>query len=301
MVESAPQSRSQRTSPLIIFIHLPKTGGTTMRSVLEQQYGGAQIFKVPPPSATGKQKIDDFSKLPPEERDTFKVVYGHFDYGAHIGLEETNFTYFTILRNPVDRVISHYYFVKQRTNHRLHKNVVSEDMSLQEYATSGLTKEVDNHQTRVLIGKEGVTPAFGACPSEFLERAKQHLQNEFAVVGTSERFDETLLVLQEVLGWSIPFYVSRNITKSRPKSDALPPDVVEAISKYNQLDLELHRYANERLDELIATRIQFFKVKLFLFRLFNNLYSRFYDLSRSFPEGLQAQLDANLFGEDHLL
>src|SRR5882724_3637635 len=47
-------------------------------------------------------------------RKPFDFLDGHYPYGIHrFGSGSTPITYITILREPLDRAISNYYFVKQ--------------------------------------------------------------------------------------------------------------------------------------------------------------------------------------------
>ena len=61
-------------------------------------------------------------------------------------------TYITVLRDPVDRIASHYYYAKRYPTHYLHKEITGRNMSLQDYASARLSDELDNGQVRMLAG-----------------------------------------------------------------------------------------------------------------------------------------------------
>jgi len=259
-----------------------------------RQYGRNHIFAChPDPSVVGNTP-EDFKQLPVDERLRYQVVRGHFGFGLHRAIGEPS-TYVTVVRDPVDRAISHFHYARKRSDHYLHEQVVAGDLGLKEYVLNGISIEMDNGQTRMLASRGGYTTPFGECSPELLEQAKANLREHFAIVGTSERFDETLVVAQEILGWSLPLYLSWNVSQNRLKREELTPDVVEAIYQQNALDRELYRYVDELLDELIAKHVRFFRLKLLTFRLLNWLYARFFKLSRSFPKSWQDKLDRHFF------
>ncbi|MEO5579030.1 MAG: hypothetical protein ABIR58_00110 [Gemmatimonadaceae bacterium] len=72
-------------------------------------------------------------------------------------------------------------------------------MSLHDFVTNPPFREVDNDQTRRIAGEE---PPLGRCTSAMFELAKQNLRRHFRVVGVTDRFDETLLLMKQAFGWT---------------------------------------------------------------------------------------------------
>jgi hypothetical protein len=72
-----------------------------------------------------------------------------------------------------------------------------------------------------------------------------------AVVGISERLDETLLLCRAILGWRGLIYRPINVNHRRPALDRIAPATVAAIERANSLDRSLYRYGCIRMDELI--------------------------------------------------
>ena len=103
--------------------------------------------------------------------------------------------------------------------HFHYNEIVSQKMSLKDYVSSGISVELNNGQTRLLSGVEEVGApviGYGECPAEILEIAKENLAVHFAVVGITERFDETLILLKTALNWNSIFYSRANVTRNRP-------------------------------------------------------------------------------------
>jgi Galactose-3-O-sulfotransferase len=103
------------------------------------------------------------------------------------------------------------------------------------------------------------------------------VSRHFAVVGLSERFDESLLLIKRKLGWNrLPLYQKQNVAAHRPPE--LPKHVLNTIRKHNELDYELYEWASERLQhELEQEDIQ---KELGKFRVANSLYQSYKRLKR---------------------
>jgi hypothetical protein len=56
-------------------------------------------------------------------------------------------------------------------------------------------------------------PGDSISEAETLERAIRNLRS-CAVVGLTERFDETLLIAKKTFGWRMPFYENFNVTST---------------------------------------------------------------------------------------
>jgi two-component system LytT family response regulator/two-component system response regulator LytT len=68
---------------------------------------------------------------------------------------------------------------------------------------------------------------------------------------SKERFKETLLVLKNEIkiNWDIGEYKNANITKNKPSINQLSPEILDIITKKNQNDIKLYKFANKLLDE----------------------------------------------------
>jgi hypothetical protein len=192
---------------LIIFLHIPKAGGTTIQGIINQQYGKDKVFRFD--GINARCKID---LLPKYRQHKLDLVYGHFAFGLHNFLDCPS-TYFTILRYPVARFISHYY-VQRSSNCPEHER--DKEMSLEDYVAYKEGK-ASNLQTYMLYG---LSKASATDNTSILEVAKQNLCQYFSVIGLVERFDETLVLLSHVFGWKFPVHIKQNVTSS-VQSEAL--------------------------------------------------------------------------------
>ncbi len=254
----------------LIFLHLPKTAGSTLHKIIEREYKSKSIYSLD--NFKTKEAVEEFKSLPEVQRSEIQVLKGHMRFGLHEYLPQPS-SYITILREPVDRVISHYYYVLRKPNHHLYEQVKSKNMSLKDYVSSGITKELDNSQARLLSSIAADIP-FGECSPDVLESAKRNLEEHFAVIGLADKFDETLILLKRAFNWRTPFYIKANITKNRPLKEDISQETLDIIKNYNELDIELFNYAKQKFEEQINQLGKSFEIEMAQLNLLNRIYTK---------------------------
>ena len=250
-----------------LFLHLPKTAGSTLKACLWDEYAiesanddgwfhdGIYYF----PSGFHKARRPRFGRATRAAlaRDDLRAVTGHFWFGVHRHVPRPS-VYVTLLREPVERVVSLYHHILRAGGERYHDEVVARGASLEEFVSTFGCREVDNDQTRRIAGVE---PPFGEVDAAVLERAKRNLRG-FAFVGLTERFDESLVALKRRLGWEYVLYLPALVNRDRPALAALPPAAVAAIEAHNEHDRALYEYAERLLDDEIAAGGEAFAAEL---------------------------------------
>ncbi len=260
---------------VLIFLHIPKAGGSTLHRIIEKQYEPSTIFTIP----SFYSSKEEFRQAAEFQLKEIKVLKGHMFFGLPDVLPNPS-TYITLLRDPVERIISHYYYVLRTPIHYLYKDVKSKNMSLKEYVCSGLSGELDNGQTRLIAGFNFSDTAQPAS-QEMLEVAKQNLKSHFAVVGIAEEFNKTLIILKKGFGWKMPFYVKENTTKNRLMKERIPKETLDVIKKHNELDIELYRYAKDIFEDLVNQQDASFEREIKVFNLLNGVYQTYREVYSS--------------------
>src|SRR5688572_22275075 len=96
-----------------LFLHIPKTGGVTFHNIITNQYRFQKHFLYKLKNA------DEWNSLSPEEKTSYSVIKGHFPFGGK-EFYPANCNYFTFLRDPEKRIISHYLHIAATPKHKLH-------------------------------------------------------------------------------------------------------------------------------------------------------------------------------------
>ena len=225
----------------IIFLHIPKTAGTTLREIVYAQYAAERIVPIYPDERF--MDMETFSQLSPEQKDAADIFIGHFAYGFHKQLSGNRpYKYATMLRHPIARCQSLY-------NHMRHRHFSDTDISFSEILKSKQGGQFQNIQSRHLAG-------WGV--KDTLDIAIQHLEREFLFVGITERFNESLLLASHDLGWQLQPYERMNITSTmwtinyahELRNDK---DSMQVLENLNTIDLQLYEYANKRFSQQIAS------------------------------------------------
>jgi hypothetical protein len=225
----------------LVFLHVPKTAGLSLREVLLERNGDRPAFRI----ITPVRDSERLRALPHAEREALALVEGHLYYGIHELLPRPC-VYVTMLRDPVERVLSYYSFVREWEPHHLHAAITEGNLSLAECIRRGLTVELDNFMVRCLTSLENFEMPFGHVTRSHLEQAKAHLDS-FAVVGITEQFDRSLQALCGRFGWPRVSAPRLNATSGRLRRDDLSARDLDLVHEHNRLDAELYRYAAELL------------------------------------------------------
>ncbi|HMO55961.1 MAG TPA: sulfotransferase family 2 domain-containing protein, partial [Roseiflexaceae bacterium] len=244
-------SLDQHPDAHVFFLHIPKTAGSSLRLWLETHFDQDQIAD--PYMMHELAEIDD----PAAFLSQYRFIRGHFSYSIIRQLLDHDPLTLTVLRDPVDRFISLWGFLRAYRIHDLLPKV--QQYSLQQVKTMSLDDFIDaiesnqqsvnfQWQTNLLgssITVYSPTPRFGMPDAADLACATQRLQ-QFAWVGLTERFSESLALLAYTFGWWPIHNEPRvNITRVRPKVADLDPTMRERILAISHIDQALYEYGCE--------------------------------------------------------
>lgn len=217
----------------------------------EDGWLGPGVFYYPSGYVRGPspQDLDKIRRLLP--RQDLRAVLGHFLFGIHKRLTRPA-TYITMLRHPVERILSLYYFEKLvEAKFGAHQGIrMPAETTLESFVESPPFQEVDNGQTRRI---SGLWPEIGGCTKAMVKQAKDNLRSHFAVVGITERFDESLVLLKQVFSWNKDvFYYPMNTNPNRTTTTTESQDVIDMILARNVFDYELYQFAVEWMESAVS-------------------------------------------------
>jgi hypothetical protein len=221
------------------FVHIEKTAGRTVRAVLLRSFGAGHC-EIRTPYARRAAETDEH-RVHVDAADLHKVrriyrglrgIAGHnVKPYSDLDVEVPGIRYFTFLRDPVKRYLSHY---KNRAR-------AYDRADFDRWASAPWTHD---WQTRMIAGERSA------------EKAIELLSTRVGFVGLTETFDESLLMLGRWLGEPDfrPEYrpVNRLEEKSRDRDAARAkadlgyleePAVRERLREINALDQQVYDFA----------------------------------------------------------
>lgn len=241
---SPPQEAS---SPLLIFEHIPKTAGRTINWILYRMFDADQVWV----SEKKNTHAEQFAMLADRLRadpNSVRAVRTHGGYSPDRGLPPNiPVVNFVFLRDPIARTISHYHS-------QLRRKRVPAETSLDQWLDARANTAF-NLQTRYLSGQlwnQHVSGEYSkdqppSLDDTEVERAFEHLTGRLTCFGLLDRFDQSLHLFREKLGfpWYSSFYLRCNV--SPPKE--YPQRLIDRVASYNQLDLLLYQRAKAAFDQ----------------------------------------------------
>lgn len=224
----------------VVFYHLPKTAGTTLNGVLRQNYKPDEMVEC---GADTYAFLAELETWPVERRARIRLLQGHFPYGVHELLPQPALT-FTMLRDPVDRVVSYYAHARRDPHHYLYNLIHDNHWSLGELLDSGVALMMNDGQTRLLSAIWGEA-SFGEISDEMLALALNNLRS-MSAVGLTEQFDASLRLFQYHFGWRDIRYVRVNVSAGPRRAGDLSPETCDKIRAYNRQDQALYEEAQRQ-------------------------------------------------------
>ena len=280
MTDGGADGGARRLAPLLAFVHIPKTAGTTLTAVLTANQPGTRIrhggnvFK----GGGGIKHGVKFENLLDNEDgglDGARILAGHFPLGIREYLpDDREVRYFTFLREPADRTLSHYFQIREKRGGegavtKLELPSLPENATIEDALERGYIH--DNVHTRML---SGLVEPFGDVNEEMLEQEKRNLREELVFFGLTERFDESLVLAKRRLGLRSIIYRSPasdarsgrkstgRVNMDRPRGKDVPQELREAAEACNRYDIELYRYAQELFEAAPERRELDFEIEV---------------------------------------
>jgi hypothetical protein len=245
--------------PLVAFVHIPKTAGGAVSTMFSTAYSRKGTTDTGNYVSSPEKALTKVTKRPGGwetwQRRGGRVAIGHTPYGIfREGNLPPDTRYITFLREPVDRVLSHYYrhvhLPSMSDTERATRGQGRRARSLEEALVEMRLPQLCNLCTRFLCSR----PTLGELPSSAVDEAKENLRT-FAFVGIQERFEESIVLLQRTLGLGLVPYRDRHVSGAgrRPSVDEISDEERMLIMEYNQLDAALYAFGLELFEEALAT------------------------------------------------
>lgn len=222
----------------VIFLHLMKCGGTTLRHLLAEEYPREQIAPVPiSPLSKAKppypymnvDAIAHMLSLTPADIAPYRLVMSHYDWRV-TRLAGNEWRLMTMLRHPVRQLLSRYWFIKKaRDGH---------GDEWERTCLNGFHYWLEHHsaayanvQTR-LLGMGDVAAAIS------------NIQDPRMVFGLVAYFPESVQRFNQAFGWSLPTPPRYNKAVVDTDAIELDAETVRLAERVQQKDMQLYQVAH---------------------------------------------------------
>lgn len=255
---------------LLFFLHLPRTAGTTLNSIIRDNFTNEEIISV-----YSAQEYKEFREIDSSRLNGVRVIQGHLflDEYSPPRIYSRNVSVFTFLREPVARLVSEYLFLKTWPENHMYAYLNDNGVTFREYLLSDearLAYRGKNFMTRFFTGMDFALNAF---PQTAYDAAAHNLEHEFGFVGIQERFDESLLLLGDFMGLKSLCYEKRNVLASG-QIEQISEDDLALARELNAADIKLYDFACDLFAKRVERLGRFFELKVREFKLINAKYQK---------------------------
>lgn len=213
----------------IFFLHIPKTGGMTLKTLLKQSVGRQNFHQIP---------IRKFGRVQARQLSPYRCIRAHWDYSFFRVLPRKP-VYITMLRHPVARMFSMYGMIQRKPKSRWYTSDIHQFIDM---------ISAERLQVHFLAGTIFSQPLTGPA---LVEVALTRLQ-ECAFFGLTERFNQSVDLLCATFGWPKveTIEVRNEAANKRPHTD---PDIIAHIEEASSPDLVFYQAALQLFESQLAS------------------------------------------------
>jgi hypothetical protein len=219
-----PRDFEPRPDDLLVFFHPQRTAGMSLRRALIEVYGEAAVMS--PKTAPDYQhwnKLDEPGLAP------YRVYCGHENY-VEKALARRMLP-IGMVRDPVERLVSLYRYLRGRENHRLHRLARECDIEIfYRRAVDVMPRYVLDLQTRRLSG--GTDAA----------RAIELMRTRYLGVGTGEFMNEFVAELARSLRWPPGIAAPHRNKAQTPLDFEVTEGFREWVREFNAADSRVYQF-----------------------------------------------------------
>ena len=236
--------------PPLLFLHLRKCGGTTLQKLIQSRFVRGEIC--------WPYVFPEVLNLPRSEVAGKKYFRGHlpYDFVSYPGPDLFKITF---LREPTDRLVSFYYYVRRREQETFYE--LANDLPLIDfYQNERVIAEVSNEMTRQLGSRNSLDHyrTYWQAKDYSLDLALERLRT-IEVVGIAEKFWECVDYMTWVLDWPPIHHRSRdNVTGFRRNTSELSSEELDVLRGVSTQDEILY----EKALELVEARLEHMRLAL---------------------------------------
>jgi hypothetical protein len=233
--------------PELVFLHIPKTAGTSQHSSFNQHYGAQNVFWI------GRDCPPDVYRYPRKKVGERRLVGGHKPLSFYP--QDFDPLYCAILRDPVERAISLFvYYTHPELAVADHERETRRDI-LQQLQKKGMDPR---SMTRSIRNCRSFRQEISNYQCHYLSRGRatfaavlKSLRKHDFVIGTVKSYDRFYTQLGELLGWADEPAAQVNRSRDNYATAFLDDEeLVTLINKLNREDEKLVKWVESEHDGL---------------------------------------------------
>jgi hypothetical protein len=224
-------------STRILFVHIPKTAGISLFSALAAAVGTDRAIRFSDASKENREKL---LAMPDEEMRRYHLISGHFPLAIYLKKPLSDYRVITVLRDPVDRELSAYYYMKTWKGHPRHEMI--KQMDLQQFIEHREKDRLANRQCFILSGA-----------SSFY-RARKAIETHGIMAAPIDYLGDFCRLLERELHIG-PLSLGReNETAKRPRVDEVPAELRSRLETLTSDDKRLYRHVKKKFEQEVLGR-----------------------------------------------
>ncbi|UJP06180.1 MAG: methyltransferase domain-containing protein [Nitrosomonas sp.] len=232
-----PKEISIPNSALVIQVHIPRTGGTSLRLLINEVIGSQHCLM----GYNG-----EIERKSAEELSKIRLVVGHFGYGIHRHFTKKPY-YISVTRDPVDRFISTYAEFRTNENSKYHKYAAKYNINdflklVLDTDVQGLWQQLHNLQCRLLCGQAN------------FEVAQRFIDEKYYLLAPFDALNDMVDMFASALGHDklLMPHVHQTKQKMTRHSDKvkLSSQSIDTIMSSECEDVLLHSYVQGAFSEI---------------------------------------------------
>ena len=236
---------------LIIFQHIPKTAGVSVRSTISCNFDVSEILHVPDRS----WKDREFAIRAAQQ---YRFIHGHLHFEFVRDLTKSAHIV-TFLREPIERVLSLYFFLRNQPESNSEPSVrftieQAKSLSLDAFVAHTdpiIAPMVSNFQIQMLLSDSQTDQS----SSTWLNAAILNLENyQFVGIADPDLMPNSMIMMSRIFGWIESGDSPRTNHTARAGTEVEFARARDIIAERNTLDAELYKKVREDFLAKLARR-----------------------------------------------
>lgn len=243
---AAPSDRSEH---VVVFQHTPKSSGTSMQELIKANYPDAIVDDIrhgPLDQAAMRQWWADWLESLGNDGRADLLYLGAHDCSYVLELLDRPMKAMTMLRDPVDRTISRWYFIGDKRTDAPELEEFVFPYFLERFLELGYVTPWFNPQSRALLqghyDLSDFEATFGPPADADVWRERLRTTLERYVVGVQDSFEQSVSLFAREFGWSELTIPMKKVNVYRPRAIALTRDELNLVRAANWLDVEVYEH-----------------------------------------------------------